>query len=89
MLSLRFNTEINRLKELGWTCEWHDKPSGLPENIRNRYPWLPEDYLEFVESLDECFNKSETRWILSPSDFDIREHHAFTHDEWERLSLSL
>ena len=41
----------------------------------------------FVRGLDECVSPSETRWILSPVDFDIRHTHAWRHDEWEQLSL--
>ena len=34
-----------------------------------------------------CASPDGKRWFLSPPDFDRREDHAFTHDEWERLSL--
>ncbi|RYD67178.1 MAG: hypothetical protein EOP83_03345 [Verrucomicrobiaceae bacterium] len=37
--------------------------------------------------MSECTNRDESRWILAPADFDIREDHAWKHDEWERLCL--
>jgi hypothetical protein len=82
-----YQPEIARLRSLGWTCEWHPEPTEFPPEIHLRYPWLPPEYLDFVRGLDECVNPDETRWILAPADFDIRQHHAFRHDEWEQLGI--
>lgn len=87
MEPIAFISQIHRLRGLGWSCRWHAEPVELPASLRARYPWLPSDYLDFVCGLDECVSPDETRWILAPSDFDIREHHAWRHDEWEQLSL--
>lgn len=59
----------------------------LPQRVLARYPWLPDDYLDFVTGLEECASRDETRWILAPSDFDIGIDHAFTHDAWETIGI--
>ena len=83
----RYAADISRLRESGWTCAWTDEPMHLPQRVLARYPWLPEDYLDFVIGLEECASRDETRWILAPSDFDIGIHHAFTHDAWETIGI--
>ena len=88
MEPVAFSSQIGRLRGLGWSCRWHSQPVELPSVLRTRYPWLPPEYLDFVCGLDKCVNSDETHWILAPADFDITEHHAWRHDEWERLSLN-
>lgn len=88
MEPIAFASQIAHLREHGWSCHWHSQPIELPSPLLIRYPWLPNEYLDFVCGLDECVNPDETQWLLAPADFDPREHHAWTHDEWERLSLN-
>lgn len=83
----QFKSDSERLRSLGWSCSWRSQPTELPPEIKARYPWLPADYLAFVQSLDECFSADEQTWMLAPADFDIRLHQAWRHDEWEQLSL--
>lgn len=83
----RYASDISRLRKSGWTCTWLDEPLRHPQRVLARYPWLPEEYLDFVLGLEEFANRDETRWILTPSDFDIGIDHAFTHDAWETISI--
>ena len=83
----RFANDISRLRELGWKCSWLSAPLRHPQRVLARYPWLPQEYLDFVVGLEEFASRDETRWILAPSDFDIGLDHAFTHNAWERLSI--
>jgi hypothetical protein len=91
----RFASQIEKLRAAGWSCLWKkeehtptlDATEGPLAGPRARYPWLPEAYLTFVRDLEVCANAAETRWILAPGDYLPGQDHAFTHDEWERLSL--
>ena len=83
----RYASDIRRLREAGWVCSWQAEPTGHPQSIRDRYPWLPKEYLDFTTGLRECVSRDETRWILSPSEFDSRLDQAFRHDAWEQISL--
>ena len=83
----QFLEAISRLRDLGWRCVWRQNATSSPSEILERYSWLPDDYLNFTASLQECVSPDETQWILSPSDFDRALDHAFAHDEWERISV--
>ncbi len=83
----RYAAAIRRLRGSGWTCAWTDEPLRHPQRVLARYPWLPDDYLDFVIGLEEGVSGDETRWILAPSDFDIGIDHAFTHDAWETIGI--
>jgi hypothetical protein len=83
----RYAADINRLRESGWTCAWSNELSRHPHRVLARYPWLPQEYVDFVVGLEEFASRDETRWILAPSDFDISLDHAFSHDAWETISI--
>ena len=83
----RYANDISRLRQAGWTCSWLSEPLRHPQRVLARYPWLPQEYWDFVVGLEEVVSRDETRWILSPADFDIALDHAFTHDCWERISV--
>lgn len=83
----KFASQIARLRSRGWTCRWRAEASPLPDSLRARYPWLPAEYLNFVTNLEECVNREQTSWLLTPNDFNPQIEKAFAHDAWERLSL--
>ncbi len=87
MLPAYAESEIARLRGLGWQCIVADKKREIPEHIRKRYKRIPREYIEFVESLIECTNKANTQWFLSADDFAGTSGYAFAWDAWERMSL--
>ena len=88
-----FGSEIHQLRVAGWSCRWRELSGSsanvedLPHDVRQRYPWLPEDYLGFVRGLLLCADANDTRWILTPHDYVAGDERVYSHDEWEKLSL--
>lgn len=87
MIPSFIESKIARLRTLGWKCIWANKKREIPSHILKRYENIPSEYIEFVESLTECTNQTNTRWFLSVEDFSGISESAFTWDEWERMSL--
>jgi hypothetical protein len=87
MIPASTKSEIARLRGLDWQCIEVDQKREFPEHIRKRYKCIPREYIEFVESLMECTNTTNTQWFLSLDDFAGTSGYAFAWDEWERMSL--
>ncbi|MFD2555915.1 hypothetical protein [Sphingobacterium tabacisoli] len=60
---------------------------GLSEQFLNRYPRVPAEYLDFLESFSLLSNKSDTTWFNSIEDFNEEGKGAFRWDEFERQSM--
>lgn len=84
----RFSLEILRLRHAGWSCKWDDTRHDLPDAIYDRYPWIPEDYLDFITGLDRCASPDGTRWCMAPADFDETGRQEPRHDTWERAAIT-
>ncbi|MDR2284187.1 MAG: SMI1/KNR4 family protein [Sphingobacterium sp.] len=61
--------------------------AGLSEQFLNRYPRLPAEYLDFLESFSLLSNKSDTTWFNSINDFNEESEGEFRWDEFERQSM--
>ncbi|MBL1409908.1 hypothetical protein [Sphingobacterium faecale] len=59
----------------------------LSEQFLGRYPKLPREYADFVESFSLLSNKSDTTWFNSAGDFNGKEEGGFRWDEFEQQSL--
>jgi hypothetical protein len=80
---------LEGLQAAGWTVELKQTPSlTLPEAFRQRYPTLPQDFVEFLSGVKSCVNSTETAWLLCEDDYNGQnEGSAYRWDEFERMSV--
>lgn len=60
---------------------------GLSEQFLSRYPKLPIEYIDFLNSFSLLANKADTTWFNSITDFNEDEVGEFRWDEFERESM--
>ena len=76
------------LTQNGWTISKQDIYShNLPECVSSRYYSLPEEWVEFLNSIRVCVNPDETAWFLCMDDFSEQSDNAFSWNEFELMSL--
>jgi len=80
------NSPLAALGDFGWQVEFPESgPEPFPPEVRLRYPELPEELVSFMQGFAVCLNPLENAWLTSAR--DLSEPHAFSFDEFERLSL--
>lgn len=76
------------LRGAGWRVDERTGAIGVGANpIATRHPILPEEYLDFLASVDRCNDPADQVWFLSTADFSGTSDAAFSWDEFERQSL--
>jgi hypothetical protein len=76
---------VATLRSRGWRYVSAEKSSSpwLPA----RYPLVPSDLSEFLQSFSQLQNPDETRWFISADDFRSEDARGFAWNEFERMSL--
>jgi len=78
----------NWAKGNNWTVKLRDEPSiELPDEIMNRYPRIPSEYLEFLKLIEYCITPDEQSWFLCIQEYNGTSDDAFSWDEFEKISL--
>ena len=79
------------LKELegrGWKIQRSaSREPLLPVEISRRYPRIPDELIDFLQSIDSCVNAEESIWFLCRADF-LRGEEGFRWNEFELMSLN-
>ena len=78
---------LNRLVQMGWTVDRLPQPKPLPEEILKRYPAIPADYRELIESLGLVTSPERTAWLVTGGIISGECKIAFAWNEWEIQSL--
>jgi hypothetical protein len=80
---------IDGLKNAGWLITLNN-PCSTPafnEIIRERFPELPADFLEFCSLVKSCTNSEITIMLLTSTDYSGISEVAFSWNEFEKESL--
>ena len=77
---------VRRLVEVGWSVQELSQPRPLPEGILARYPGMPSEYRELVESAGLVSSSDEKAWLNTTCTFSSGVS-AYAWNEWEQQSL--
>lgn len=81
------NHLYDTLGKNGWTLLRQSiYPHILPECINTRYRNPPSEWVEFINSIAECVNPSETVWFLCMNDYNRECDDGFRWNEFEHIS---
>lgn len=84
----KYEKAIAELKTAGWVVQLSGSLSPLSPAILRRYPWLPSDYVAFIESIGLVASADDKVWIQTAKDFNGQTESAFAWNEWELQSLA-
>ena len=79
---------FEKLSERGWEVKRCREPKTLPNDVSERYTWLPSDVLSVLGRIENAFSPDETSWFNTCALIRGEVEVAFTWDEWERMSLT-
>ncbi len=71
----------------GWKSELLTGREPLPSHVLSRYPGIPEDYLEFVESTKSVVAPGDIAWLVTTRVFAGKAGVAYAWNEWEQQSI--
>jgi len=72
----------------GWTVQIAPgQPTTVPDNIRKRYPWVPDEVWAVLSELSIAASGDNATWFLTGGDYAGTSDSAFAWNEWEALSL--
>lgn len=78
---------LTELEGRGWKIERStSRETLLPAAISRRYPRIPGELMNFLQSIDSCANADENIWFLCREDF-LRDEDGFRWNEFELMSL--
>lgn len=81
-------TFLTYMKEQGWNVELNEsRENHLPKEIAERYPNIPQQWLDFISTVKSIINNDNTTWFLCKDDYGIQGEDAFQWNEWELISL--
>lgn len=59
----------------------------LDDSFWDRYTRIPQEYLEFIEELNELASPNDTTWFLCESDYNNESESDYKWNEFELLEL--
>ena len=72
----------------GWNVEPAEEKRGLPKEIRERYAFIPDDWLDFIQSFSICINGDNNLYFQLLEDYgNDADDSAFRWNEFELISL--
>ena len=72
----------------GWKIEFADEKRELPKIITERYKFIPEDWIDFIQCFNLCVNGENNLYFQLPIDFDEEASDSgFRWNEFELISL--
>src|SRR4051812_43261167 len=83
----QFQTILAQLRNCGWSVNVLPAPLPLPESLRSRYPWIPDDVATFFSELGHACRGDEKFWLLTALDYRGESDSAFAWNEWEVQSI--
>ena len=78
---------LDSLRSRGWKWRTNEGAAIIPGHILERYPWVQEEILAFILSMQVVINAEGTSWLLTASDYLEQPPTNFRWNEWEILSL--
>ena len=80
---------LDKLSSKGWRVVLAQDPvvKGLPCDILQRYPQLPEETQAFIAATKEIISPDEKAWFLCLPDYQGQSESAYAWNEWEQQSL--
>ena len=79
---------LNALDTRGWSIQRSDSSEFLlPPDLRERYPQLPAEVIEFLQAMESCVNADETVWFLCREDYRRTDDQSFRWNEFELICL--
>lgn len=75
-------------KERGWDIQLSSNSSfSLPDDLNDRYPNIPPEYIEFLKQIDSCVAPDDKLWFICLNDYEGRSNSVYSWDEIEKMSL--
>jgi len=85
---VRFDPDaLDQLARRGWRVERLPRREPLPVDVAKRYPMLPAEHEELIETYGLVASPSDTAWLVTARVVAGRTDVAHTWDEWEVQSL--
>ena len=85
---MKANHYLSALSDLnGWKSELLTWREPLPSHVMSRYPAIPEDYLEFVETTKSVIAPGDIAWLVTTRVFAGKAGVAYAWNEWEQQSI--
>jgi hypothetical protein len=78
---------LGGLEQVGWKAERLAEPCSLPAEILERYPTMPAEYRDFVETTGFVVGPGETSWLVTGSIFNATAPCVWPWNAWELQSL--
>ncbi|MCH5205630.1 MAG: hypothetical protein J1F09_01670 [Oscillospiraceae bacterium] len=73
-------------KNNGWNVEFSDEKRGLPEAVRERYKYIPAEWVDFIGCFNVCINGENNLYFQLAEDFEEQDN-GFRWNEFEMISL--
>jgi len=86
-MTREYEATLDSLVQLGWSVERLSQRQTLPDEILKRYPGMPLDHREFVETTGIVASPSATAWLVTSCVFTGTSDLAYAWNEWEQQSL--
>lgn len=84
----KIKTFIEWALKNGWEIKMRQNSDvNITEEVIQRYPEIPNDFLVFLQSIDICITPDEKSWFLCLNEYNGTSELAFRWDEIEKMSL--
>lgn len=79
--------KLERLQKVGWQVSPVSTDAPLPAFFTDRYPWLPQECLDFIASCESVVSPDEKSWFIACGELSEESESAFAWNAWELLML--
>lgn len=84
----KIETFIEWAMKNGWELQRRqDSDVNLPDDIVERYPKIPSDFLNFLRIINICITLDEKSWFICLNEYNGASGLAFSWNEIEKMSL--
>lgn len=83
----QYKNVLDDLASKGWDVRLRSIPLALPDSVRLRYDWIPNDVRQFVEEIDTVVSPDDKAWFVTSTEVSGENGSAFSWNQWELDSL--
>ncbi len=81
------NDIIARAAQCGWKATLLAERKNLPAALIDRYSCIPQEYIDFICSVEEFISADETSWLITCDGFAEENPEKWRYNEFELMSL--
>ncbi len=80
---------LETLEQSGWTVRYPAEAGTIPDVVRSRYPWIPQNVWDFISGTEEVTAPDQFSWCLSYGDYHKTTIEDYAWNAWELLGLGV